>query len=252
MIGLLYPNRITRTGYIPVISLLFFILSVGVFSETCAQSAFRGSFMMSFSAPGNAKNDPFLWTVEQRSGYKKMALEIQDEMLLKGVRKRVVFDPADSTWTMLISFNKVKQGTRIHAAAMFRDTATHKPVQITKTKETKLIGKYLCKKMIVESEKYIAEVWYSDKIKFNLCGVYRLLSHCGMMSDVVRSGDWFTNRNLKTMVMEVTSTNKSTNLSYKMNISQVNHHVDSSFFDTKGFRIANIPEGQNCGIQMQE
>ena len=77
-----------------------------------------------------------------------MVLQVQDNMLKKGVNKRVLFKPADSTWTMTISFNNVKQGTRIHGAAMFRDTAKHKPVKFTNTSEKKILEGYICNKII--------------------------------------------------------------------------------------------------------
>lgn len=231
--------------------LLYFIV---VFSnaKTFSQEPFSGSFLMTFYSPESDKDIPFLWSIQQNSRPNKMALEIQDDMLKKGVRKRVLFIPGDSTWTMLINFNKVKQGTRIQAAAMFRDTVKHRPITIRKNKEEKIIENYLCRKMTVESDKYFAEVWYTEKIKFDMCGVYRLLSHCGMMSEFVRKGDWFMNRKLKWMVMEVKSTNKATKQSYTMNISGINNIVDTTFFDINGYKIANIPEGQNCGVEVME
>lgn len=222
-------------------------LFLGISELISAQKPFQGSFLMSFNSAEPDKDSPLLWNIRLDSTGGEMALQVQDNMLKKGVNKRVLFKPADSTWTMLINFNKVKQGTRIYAAAMFRDTSKHRPVTVRKLKDEKIISGYLCKKLTVESEKYFAEVWYTNEIKFDMCGIYRLLSHCGMMSEVVRKGDWFMNRKLKTMVLEATSTNKKTGLFYTMIISGINSLIDQSFFDLNGFKISEIPEGENCG-----
>ncbi len=217
-----------------------------------AQKPFEGSFLMSFDSAEPDKDPPLLWNIKADSTGNEMALQVQDHMLQRGVNKRVVFRPADSTWTMLISFNNIKQGTRIHGAAMYRDTIRHRAFTMKSTNEKKVIEGFNCKKIIVESENYSAEIWVTNSINFDLCKVYRLLSHCGMMSDVVRKGDWFMNRKLKSMVMEVVSTNKNSGQNYKMKISGINKSIKPDFFETNGFKISNIPEGQNCGVEMKE
>ncbi len=151
---------------------------------------------MSFTSLEKDKDFPLLWYIEKKSTGGKMALEIQDEMILKGVSKRVLFDPVDSLWTMLIEFNDNRQGTRIHAASMFRDTAIAKIIKITRTKEKRNIEGYKCNKIILESNRYISELWVTEQIRFNLGYIYKLLSHCGMMSDMVRKGDWFTEKKI--------------------------------------------------------
>jgi hypothetical protein len=207
---------------------------------------------MSFTSEDASKDVPLLWTIRKAEQGGGLALQIQDPMMSKGVNKRIIFTPTDSTWTMLISFNKIKQGTRIHAAAMFRDTVKQTKVTIRETKEEKKIEGYKCKKLTIDSEKYKEDVWYTEQINFDLCGVYRLLSHCGMMSDVVRAGDWFMTRSLQFMIMEATSFNKSTRQEYTMKITGVTKSIDYSFFDIDNFKIAEIPEGQNCGVELKE
>src|SRR5258708_31762987 len=114
---------------------VFILLNFFVIN-TSAQSSFRGSFLMSFiSEEKNKINAPLLLNVD--SG--KMVMEIQDEMKKKGVSKRVLFDPVDSTWTMGIEFTNVKQATRIHAAAMFRDSTEKKKITVKVTREKRLI-----------------------------------------------------------------------------------------------------------------
>src|SRR5262245_7635112 len=85
---------------------VIFLVQLG-FCKVEAQSRFQGSFIMSFEAvesrAGNA-NHPMLWNIETDREESRMAMEIQDSMQRKGVSKRVLFNPLDSTWTMLIEF----------------------------------------------------------------------------------------------------------------------------------------------------
>ena len=216
------------------------------------QNPFFGSFVMSFKVAESTRDEPLLWIIEPVADGGKMALEIQDEMKNKGVSKRVLFNPADSTWTMMIEFNKIKQGSRIHAAMMYHDTVKRNELKRKITKERRNIGGYRCKKIIIESEKFIADVWVTDQVKFDLCNVYRLLSHCGMMSEFVRKGDWYFSKNLNEMIMEVTSIKKSTGELYTMSILMMKPgDTNESFFTTDGFKIADIPEGLNCGVVME-
>jgi hypothetical protein len=228
------------------------ILLLFAFLPVFGQKAFEGSFLMSFQSAESDKEFPLLWNIKNDSTGEKMALQVKDEMVKKGVVKRVVFIPVDSTWTMLISFNKIKQGTRVHGAAMYRDTMKHRDFSVLSTRETKIIDGYHCKKIIVESEKFTADVWVTKEINFDLCKIYRITSHCGMMNDIVRKGDWFNNRKLKSMVLEVVSTEKKTGQSYSIKISQISPAIDPSQFDTENFKIADIPEGENCGVELKE
>ena len=208
---------------------------------------------MSFNISDSAIETPLLWNIEPVSEGGKMAMEIQDEMIKKGVSKRVLFNPADSTWTMMIAFNKIKQGSRIHAAAMYRDTTKRSVLLKKSSTETRKIEGYHCKKIILESEKYSADVWITDEIKFDLTNIYRLLCHCGMMSEVIRKGDWYFSKDIKNMIMEITSRNKITGENYTMKITSVKPgEINKIFFTTEGFKIADIPEGLNCGVVMEE
>src|SRR5688500_12103193 len=98
---------------------LLLVLHTCANNSVFAQNSFHGSFTMTLDSGENITDPPFLWNVSYDG---EMAHQVQDKMLKKGVNKRVIFKPADSTWTMLLSFNKVKQGTRINSAAMYRDT----------------------------------------------------------------------------------------------------------------------------------
>jgi hypothetical protein len=217
-----------------------------------AQKTFSGTFLMTFTSTQKDKDFPLLWTVEKPEQGSNLALQIQDPMMNKGVSKRVVFNPKDSIWTMLISFNKIKQGTRIHAAAMYRDTVKQRRVTIRTMKEFKYIEGYKCQKITIDSDKYLDEVWITEKIDFDLCSVYRLISHCGMMSDVVRKGDWFMTRSIRNMILEAKSSNKSSHETYTMHITGINKSIDFSYFDMQDFKIADIPEGQSCGVELKD
>src|SRR6185436_8480523 len=225
------------------IGLLFFCC--GIISSS-AQKIFNGSFMMTFSSSQqNAKQDPpMFWNVD--SG--KVMMEIQDEMYKKGVSKRVLFTPADSTWTMIMQLRSVKEAVRVHANAMFHDTMKQPEIKTKSTSEKKVIEGFNCKKIIIENDSAIDEAWITSEIKFNLSKIYKLLCHCGLMGGFAEKGSWYFQKNPKGMVLEVTSKRKDNGHSYTMNISQIQPGIiNKNLFDLKDFKFSDIPEGQNCG-----
>jgi hypothetical protein len=232
--------------------LLIFTLSVA--THAFGQKFFNGTFLMSFKTNISPDKDfPLLWNIENEIEGRRMVLEIQDDMQKKGVSKRVLFNPNDSTWIMMMQYNLVKQGTKIHAAKMFNDTIKPGLYKIKKTKEKRTISGQECKKIILTSDKFISEVWTTKEIKLNISYIYKLLSHCGLMSEFVRNGDWYNFNKLNGMILEVTSKNKSTGESYTMSVSEIIPGViNKTFFNTNGFRISDIPEGQNCGVVVKE
>ena len=121
--------------------LLIFAVSIPAFVE--GQTYFNGSFLMDFKTSMDTEKDfPMIWNIERELDGGRMVLEIQDEMQKMGVSKRVLFNPKDSTWTMMMQYNKVKQGTRIHAAKMFNDSIKPKSFEINNTKEKRIISGY--------------------------------------------------------------------------------------------------------------
>ncbi len=232
--------------------LLIFTLSGA--TNAVGQEYFSGNFLMSFHTNINPNKDfPLLWNIEKEPEGGRMVLEIQDDMQKKGVSKRVLFNPNDSTWIMMMEYNLVKQGTKIHAAKMFTDTIKPGLFKIKKTKEKRTISGQECKKTILTSDKYISEVWITKELKFNLSYIYKLLSHCGLMSEFVRNGDWYNFNKISGMILEVTSRNQSTGESYTLSVSEIKPgKINNTFFNTNGFHISDIPEGQNCGVKITE
>jgi hypothetical protein len=246
------PNFTSRTGNISSgVYLLVFILMYSV--KISAQKPFQGSFLMSFKIAENNKDYPMVWHIEDKLSGGKIAMEVQDEMISKGVSRRILYNQSDSTWTMLIEFNAVKQGTRIGVKNLYTDTSMHKNISIRKTKEVKNIEGYACSKFIAESKDYTADMWITKQINFDLVHLYKLLAHCGMLSNHVKKGEWYKSKNFKGMVMKVTSTKKSTGENYTMEIKNIiPGKLNETFFDLKGFRISNIPEGQSCGVAIED
>ena len=224
---------------------LFLLLIFQTFYSQ-GQPSFKGSFMMTFSSPQEKIKDqpPMFWNVD--SG--KVMMEIQDEMYKKGVSKRILFTPADSTWTMIMHLNKVKEAVRVHANAMFRDTMKQQKINVKTTSEKKIIAGYSCKKVIIESDSSYDTAWITSEINFNLSKFYKLLCHCGLMGEYAEKGSWYLMKKPKGMVLEVTSKNKSNGHTGTLTISQIQPGVISKkLFDLEGFRFSDIPEGQNCG-----
>ncbi len=238
-------------GMLRELTIVIFIIICN-FRAISGQTAFNGSFKMSFDVAEREKNVPLLWYVEDGKANNQMTFELQDEMIKKGVSKRVLFNPSDSTWTMLIEFNKIKQGSRIHAAAMYRDSIKHTSLIVKSTKEKRIIEGYQCSKIIFESDSSIAEGWVTKDINFDLCNIYRLLSHCGMMNEYIQKGEWYFSDKVKTMILELTSRNKSTGESYTLKITNVTPgNINKKFFNLDGFKISDIPEGLNCGVSIE-
>ncbi len=74
---------------------ILFLFLIQLSLHLKGQQPFAGNFMMTFSLSQNdkIKDPPMFWNVD--SG--KVMVEIQDEMFKKGVSKRILFTPADST-----------------------------------------------------------------------------------------------------------------------------------------------------------
>ena len=73
-----------------------------------------------------------------------------------------------------------------------------------------------------------------------------------MVNDNLRKGDWYLWHAVKGMILEVNSKNKDTGELYNMKISNiVPGFFDEKYFDINGFKISEIPEGQNCGVPME-
>ncbi len=219
-----------------------------------SQSIFQGSFLMSFTSSNVTIQDyPLQWTIQPISGGIRMAMEIEDNMRMKGVDKRVLFNPADSTWMMLMAIGNVKQGTKIHRAMMYRDSTLDQKEILKFTKISRIISNLKCYKTIRETDTYITEYWITMEYTFNVCKVYKLLSHCGMMSESIRKGDWFNWKNPKGMIVEITTKNKLSGDFYTVALSQIKFNaINLQLFNLAGYKISEIPEGQNCGPVVKE
>ena len=204
---------------------------------------------MSFTSSNIMIQDfPLQWTIQPVSGGIRMAMEIEDTMRKKGVDKRVLFNPTDSTWIMLMAIGNVKQGTKIHRAMMYRDSTLNQKEIVKSTKVAKIISNLKCYKTIRETDTFITEYWITNEYTFNICKVYKLLSHCGMMSESIRKGDWFNWKNSKGMIIEITTKNKLSGDSYTVSLSQIKlNDINLQLFNLSGYKISEIPEGQNCG-----
>lgn len=227
-------------------SILLLIIAFCLPSVAQKPLPLRGSFIMSFNEDSMAVKKA--WPFQCSTDITKTGLEIKDDMNRKGVMKRIIYNRVDSTWLMLLSFKGVKQATRIQAGSMFSNKMKTPMVTTKSTGEKKLIGEYSCTKYISVSEDDSAVVWATEELRFDICELYRMLAHCGMMTDNIDDGTWYYSKKLKGMVLEVTSYKKSTGGYYSMFISGIKQNeIDMSVFDLSGYRITDIVEGGNCG-----
>jgi len=222
-----------------------------VSNNTFAQKEFSGTFTMHIlTSDKTDKEIPLSWYLQSKKEGGKMAMQIMDDQLAKGVNKRVIFNPSDSTWLMLMGVNKIKQGTKIHRAAMFRDSTESPIYSAKKVKETKIINGYQCYKFTLKTKKNISEIWVTNQIQCNIGFIYKLLRHCGMIETSARKGDWYRSKYIKGMILEIHSQNLVTKEDYTMKITDLQLAVTKKeLLDTDGYRISVIPEGQNCGVQ---
>ncbi len=194
-----------------------------------------------------------LCTSTSKNEGSKLAMFIQDNQVKKGVIKRLIFNPADSTWLMLMAINKIKQGTLVHKASMFRDSLFTNNLRLIKTKNKKTIEGYNCIKYIINDDKYSTELWVAKSLNYNVSKMYSLLRHCGMISDFSKTGNWYKKNEIEGMILEVNSVDKHTNTSYSIKISEIKQGVVlNDYFDTSNFKISEIPEGQNCGVVIDD
>ena len=74
-----------------------------------------------------------------------------------------------------------------------------------------------------------------------------------MLSKHIQRGDWYLAKNINGMILEVTSRKKSTGETYMMYLTNIKAgEINSRLFDISGYRISDIPEGQNCGAVMED
>lgn len=229
---------------------LFFVLVlVDVCNCAYAQQTFRGSFLMSFAFSTKENMPPLLWNVDGN----KIAIEIQDTMKRKGVTRRILFNALDSTWTMCMEFNDVKQGTRMRTKNMVGKEVSFKPSQLKKLNTTSSSGSYVADKMVFETKAAIDTLAITQQVNFDLPKHYALLSHCGLINISLRKGNWYNIKKSKGMVTYVKSVDGKSNNSYTVSITNIKPgNINPALFSTKGFKISDIPEGQSCGPMTKE
>jgi Domain of unknown function (DUF4412) len=231
--------------------LTFLIAFILISNNTFAQKEFSGTFTMLIQTSDKTdKEIPLSWYLQPKKDGRMMAMQIMDEQLSKGVNKRVIFNPTDSTWLMLMGVNKIKQGTKIHRAAMFRDSTESAIYTPKKSKETKIINGYLCHKFSLKTKKNVSEIWVTNQLQCNIGFIYKLLRHCGMIETSARKGDWYRSKYIKGMILEIHSQNLASGDDYTMKITDLQLGViKQELLNIEGYRISVIPEGQNCGVQ---
>lgn len=214
-----------------------------------AQQIFRGSFLMSFSFSTKENMPPLLWNVDGD----KIAIEIQDTMKRKGVTRRIVFNALDSTWTMCMEFNNVKQGTRMRTQKMAGKEVAIKPSHL-KTINSKIkSGMYAAEKKVCQTKTSTDTLDVTQQFNFDVPKHYQLLCHCGLINISLRKGSWYHIKKNKGMIVTAKSFDKLNNNSYTVSITNIKPgDINPDLFNLKGFKISDIPEGQSCGPMVKE
>ena len=192
---------------------------------------------------------PLLWNVDGD----KIAIEIQDTMKRKGVTRRILFNALDSTWLMCMEFNDVKQATRMRTKNMAGKEINYNKKYL-KSLQTKITaGNYTAEKMVYTTKQSTDTLAITRQLNFDLPKYYTLLCHCGLINISLREGKWYHIKKNTGMMLNVKSVDKKTNNSYTVSISKIiPDEINPALFSIKGFKIADIPEGQSCGPMTKE
>jgi hypothetical protein len=230
--------------------LLILIHFIGLPISVNAQTKFEGDFLFKWNSSLVSNTEyPLLCHVKNETSGNKLAIEILDDLRSKGVKKSILFDPADSTWTMLISINNLKMGTSVKRGAIFRDRKKEPSIKIKRLNINKKINGYTCREIVLESNAFMTSIWITNQFSFETETLFSLLAHCGVLENLKSECDWQTWSPGKGMILRVDSKNKKTNELISLNISEIKtHKVDDFVFSKEGYKISIIPEGQNCGV----
>ena len=190
-------------------------------------------------------------TVENSLLGEKIAMEIHDDIEKKGVFKRIIFDFNDSNWTLLMSIKDIKQGTRIGATAMFKDSCKLKKIQIKKSIQNEIVAGMNCRRITINLDQYIADLWITDQFNFDVSRMFELLLHSGLMNPILKKGKWFEYHTKKGMIVKVNLRNKNTDENYSISLDQIEKNkINARVFNIEGYKIADIEEGKNCGAKI--
>lgn len=227
--------------------LTLFALCAGI-SVSCAQN-FRGRFLMSFSFNTKENMPPLLWNVDGD----KIAIEIQDTMKRRGVTRRILFSAKDSTWTMAMAFNNVKQATRMRTKNMEGKETPLNPKALKPVSGTYTSEHYAVTKLVYDSKECTDSISTISTIAFDLPCYYTMLCHCGLVNQSLRKGRWHTLKKSRGMIIYARSFDKKSGELYTVSISDIKHgDINPSLFSLEGFKISDIPEGQSCGPMVKQ
>ena len=238
-------NRIIALGFIPFLFCL---------TAKC-QTQFQGSFLMKFSTTYANTEDLYslTWTIDRSFNSERMAMEIEDEMKKRGVNKKVIYNFSDSSWTMAMSIKDIKQGTKMGAKMMYKDSCKSKEIKIKRFKNNEIISGKEFKKIIIQKDEYDTELWITNQYNYDISKMYELLLHNGLMNPILKKGKWYEYHIKKGMIVKVKTINKTTGENYSFTIENIKQGaINQSIFDLRGYKISVIEEGQNCGVVIIE
>ncbi len=224
--------------------LLFSNLSFG-------QNTFVGTFSMNFQTNYSDTTNlcKLNWTIDKIGNNNRQVMEMDDDMKRRGVNKRVLFDFIDSSWTMVMAIKNIKQGTKIKATKMYKDSCDSKKINLKQIKGQEIISGLKCRKLLITNSDYESEVWITDQYNYDASKLYELMLHCGLMNPILKKGKWYEyHLRKKGMIIKVKTKNKIIDEYYIMQLDQIKQgKINYSDFDISGYKISVIEEGKNCG-----
>ena len=246
----MYLRDVFKSGAIKtgIFCVAIFVNVELVNSQSIRYEAFHGSFIIKFRDKINKEIYPLLVHTDPTIAKRKDVIEILDEQFAKGVKKKIIIDYSDSTWTTTIGFNNIKQGTRVHEKKMFRDSCLIGAGYLKKTSQELMISGLKCRKFVIESDSMIINLWVTDSYNYDFAKVFELLLHSGMINQQFKNRNWLKVHLKRGMIIKV-DIRDSNNNQQEIMLSEIKfgESIDG-FEDISGYKIADIPEGQNCGV----
>ncbi|POY34819.1 hypothetical protein C3K47_18445 [Solitalea longa] len=192
---------------------------------------FVGSFKMLISG------DEVMQPVEMLCYYKDQAwaMTMAPEQM-KGGKVRIIFDAKTKETYTLMDMNGNKMGFKGKAKdleEMMKDKAEPK---ITETKETKAIDGHPCKKVIVETEDSLIDMWVAQDMAFNLQSMFANMGGPkggGPTRNFSKYAKYFKGPSLETLVTDKKKGTKTTMLIKDIKKGD----VPADIFSTEGYQL---------------
>lgn len=226
--------------------LLFCLMSSG---QNNPSKKFAGSFLIDLKSTISDQNFPMRCFTDLNQKERKDVIEIIDDQHGKGILKRVMINYVDSNWTTTIGFNDIKQGTRVHDRLMFRDSCKSVLMKFKKEEKQEVVNNLACQRYSYRNDSLEIFVWLSKAFNYDVTVPITMLMHSGIISREFKNKLWQHLHFKVGMIVKVNVRDRKNKTEQTIEIKEIKPgQIDQKMLSLTGYRIADIPEGQNCGV----